>query len=329
MNMKIDGAQPMQRSAQATAARPAEAKSSEIKQAWERLAPALIGAVEKLRLGLEGQGEAASGVAGSSYTVQPGDYLSKIAQQHGVSLDALIAANPQIKNPNLIVPGQQLKIPGEGARAVQKSSRYTVKPGDTMSSIAAKNGVSLAALIAANPQIKNPNLIFPGQKIELPSAGGSAPVGGGTPAGGVSAAGGVSNVQNGSIPGNAAGQQLAQAAASLYGNARPNGWCYRGVSDAMQEAFGFCYRGASAYMAADKLAAHPEQFTEYKGLSAADLKNLPAGAIVVWDKGAGHPHGHISIATGDGQEISDGRQRQTTRYGTSFRVFMPNEGLAK
>ncbi|MGH2331910.1 SafA/ExsA family spore coat assembly protein, partial [Thermoanaerobacter mathranii] len=47
---------------------------------------------------------------------------------------------------------------------------YTVKPGDTMWSIANMFGVSLDALIRANPQISDPNLIYPGQQICIPSA---------------------------------------------------------------------------------------------------------------------------------------------------------------
>lgn len=45
----------------------------------------------------------------------------------------------------------------------------TVKPGDTLYGIAKQNGVSLNSLIKANPQIKNPNLIYPGQQVNLPS----------------------------------------------------------------------------------------------------------------------------------------------------------------
>lgn len=49
-----------------------------------------------------------------------------------------------------------------------KPKTYKVKKGDTLSKIAKANGVTLKALIAANPQIKNPNLIYPNQIINLP-----------------------------------------------------------------------------------------------------------------------------------------------------------------
>ena len=45
---------------------------------------------------------------------------------------------------------------------------YTVKKGDTLWGIAGRFGVKLSALIAANPQIKNPNLIYPGDKVVIP-----------------------------------------------------------------------------------------------------------------------------------------------------------------
>src|SRR3984893_18139896 len=46
---------------------------------------------------------------------------------------------------------------------------YVVKPGDTLSGIAGQFGVTLGALEAANPQITNPDLIFPGQVIRIPT----------------------------------------------------------------------------------------------------------------------------------------------------------------
>lgn len=45
---------------------------------------------------------------------------------------------------------------------------YVVQSGDTMSGIADSKGVTLQALIAANPQVKDPNVIFPGQVLTIP-----------------------------------------------------------------------------------------------------------------------------------------------------------------
>jgi hypothetical protein len=47
--------------------------------------------------------------------------------------------------------------------------RYTVISGDTMYIIAKQFNVSLASLIAANPHIPNPNLIYPGEVLCVPS----------------------------------------------------------------------------------------------------------------------------------------------------------------
>ncbi len=59
----------------------------------------------------------APGGGGGDYTVRKGDTLWDIARSHGVSLQSLIAANPQIKNPNLIYPGDKVHIPGGGNSA--------------------------------------------------------------------------------------------------------------------------------------------------------------------------------------------------------------------
>lgn len=52
-----------------------------------------------------------------SYTVKAGDNLSRIAAANGVSLAALEQANPQITNFNLIMPGQEINLPGQAAAA--------------------------------------------------------------------------------------------------------------------------------------------------------------------------------------------------------------------
>lgn len=51
----------------------------------------------------------------SSYTVAPGDSMWKIANDHGLALDALIAANPQVADPSVIEVDQVLNLPGDPA----------------------------------------------------------------------------------------------------------------------------------------------------------------------------------------------------------------------
>ncbi len=103
--------------------------------------------------------------------VKKGDSLFKIAQREGVTLDALIAANPQIQDPNLIFPGQKVFIPTKPhphPKPKPTTRVYVVQEGDTLFKIAQRFNVPLDAVIRANPQIQDPNLIFPGQKILIP-----------------------------------------------------------------------------------------------------------------------------------------------------------------
>lgn len=48
-------------------------------------------------------------------------------------------------------------------------STYTVQSGDTMWKIASRNQVGISEIISANPQVKNPALIYPGQKLTIPT----------------------------------------------------------------------------------------------------------------------------------------------------------------
>jgi LysM repeat protein len=54
------------------------------------------------------------------------------------------------------------------AAAPALASTHTVGPGDTLSGIAARSGVSLAQVEAANPQIADPNLITVGELVNVP-----------------------------------------------------------------------------------------------------------------------------------------------------------------
>ena len=97
-----------------------------------------------------------------TYVVQWGDTLGGIAYRFGVTIAALTSANG-ISNYNQIFVGQVLHIAG-GASTAQT---YTVQRGDTLAKIAARFGVSVAALQAAN-NLSNINLIFVGQVLKIP-----------------------------------------------------------------------------------------------------------------------------------------------------------------
>lgn len=98
------------------------------------------------------------------YTVRHGDTLSGIAAKNGISLAALRAANPQIRNPNLIFPGQTIALPQSGAAS------YTVQAGDTLSGIAARFELDWHDLALDNG-LANPGMILPGQTLRLNGGG--------------------------------------------------------------------------------------------------------------------------------------------------------------
>lgn len=122
------------------------------------------------------------------------------------------------------------------------------------------------------------------------------------------------------------GERLAQStldAASRNTNLRKMR-CFKFVKEGLA-AEGVELSGKSAYMAAPQLARNP-QFQEMKGVRPNQLSELPAGAVVVWNRSGKHPHGHISVALGDGREVSDRIRQQIEGYGTAVRVFIPNGG---
>ena len=104
--------------------------------------------------------------ASGTYTVRSGDTLSGIASMYGTSWQVLAQIN-NLSNPNLIYPGQVLKINGTANMVQAGSGTYTVQPGDTLSGIAAKYGTSWQTLQQLNG-IANANLIYPGQVLKLP-----------------------------------------------------------------------------------------------------------------------------------------------------------------
>lgn len=118
----------------------------------------------------------------ATYTVVSGDTLSGIADNYGISWEALYAANTDVigGDPNSINPGMVLRVPGttptpspEPTPAPAPSgTTYEVQPGDDLWGIAERfygtaNWDNVGQIAAVNG-IENPALIFPGQTLTIP-----------------------------------------------------------------------------------------------------------------------------------------------------------------
>ena len=194
---------------------------------------------------------------------------------------------------------------------------YRIASGDTLSRLASRFKTTVSALMKANPHLKNANNIRAGQSLRIPgkSDSYSAPKS--------SAASKASSSVSSSIAGkfDSTAKHLANVARNVAASMNTRGWCARGVMNALEKAGLKVPRVPSAWMAASKLAADP-RFREVK-LSDAEIKKLPAGAIVV--SGAfnspGNPHGHIAVTLGNGKEASD--HIANIRTNGTQRVFIP------
>lgn len=108
------------------------------------------------------------------YVVVKGDTLGRIARRNQMTLRELLTLNPQIKNPNLIRPGQRIVI-GYTEKTVASETAeentdivyYIVKRGDSLYKIARINKLSFTQLIALNPEVMGRRYIYPGQKIRV------------------------------------------------------------------------------------------------------------------------------------------------------------------
>ncbi len=122
-----------------------------------------------------------------TYTVKSGDTFKGIAESNGLSLTELLDANPSLLKvgSTLKIPGRvQISVPtggtgtstptgstgssGGSTGGTTSTKTHTVKVGDTLFAIALKHGTTVDAIMAANPQITNRNIIFEGQVIKIP-----------------------------------------------------------------------------------------------------------------------------------------------------------------
>lgn len=93
------------------------------------------------------------------HVVQKGDTVYSIAQMHDVPMERIISDN-ELSDPARLTPGQTLVI-------LFPKRVETVKPGDTLYGIAARNGVTVNTLWQNNPQLGGGMRIIPGQQLVI------------------------------------------------------------------------------------------------------------------------------------------------------------------
>ena len=120
--------------------------------------------------------------APAEYTVARGDTISGIAGRHGLDTGEVLKLN-NLQPSTIIYPGQKIRLSGSAPSAPPAAAApappataggsYTVKPGDTLSAIASRHGVSLSDVFNWNG-LNMRSIIRPGQKIKV-GAGEAAP----------------------------------------------------------------------------------------------------------------------------------------------------------
>jgi LysM repeat protein len=98
------------------------------------------------------------------HRVRRGQTLYSIANMYGVTVEAIVEAN-NLRNPSRIYAGMLLRIPLADDLIV-----HTVRRGETLMGIALKYGVSSWSIAQLNG-IRNPNIIYRGQRLVIPSTG--------------------------------------------------------------------------------------------------------------------------------------------------------------
>jgi len=113
------------------------------------------------------------------YVIQPGDTLSGVAARNGVSASDLAALN-HLRPTALLIAGATLTVPATAASTTTPrptTRRYVVQPGDTLTGVAARDGVSVSYLATLN-HLGASALLIAGATLTVP---GTEPTRGGPP----------------------------------------------------------------------------------------------------------------------------------------------------
>ncbi|WP_341482018.1 LysM peptidoglycan-binding domain-containing protein [Arthrobacter zhangbolii] len=165
----------------------------------------------------------------ATHRIAAGDTVTSIAARYGLSVSEVLRVN-NLQPTSLIFAGKELRLTGTAAapavpekKAAPASGTYKVVSGDTLSAIAARHGVALSSILAAN-NLTLTSVIYPGQSIVVngstPSAPPAAPAAPAAPAPAeVQAAAGTYTVK----PGDTLGAIAAEHGVSLSSVLAANG----------------------------------------------------------------------------------------------------------
>ena len=113
---------------------------------------------------------------GGNVTVRAGDSLWNLSRRYfgsGIRWQQWLATNPEVRDPRRIQPGMRLVVPRAPMPThATPSSTLVIHSGDSLWKVAASqygNGASWSCLLRANPSLRNPAIIFPGQRLLIPA----------------------------------------------------------------------------------------------------------------------------------------------------------------
>lgn len=198
---------------------------------------------------------------------------------------------------------------------------YQIRPGDTLSGIAARYHTTVGALAKLNG-IKNVNLIYAGARLRIPGHSTKDTFQPHRPTG----THGSTPVRPSTSGGARGSQRLADAArrvAFSMGGYTGQGYCARGVSRAIESAFGIKVWGNGNQIDNNL----PRSKFKELHISLAEALRTP-GLVLTWEHTSsrlGSIYGHTAITAGDGHtSYSDFAERYTTNNGrTGLRIFAP------
>jgi peptidoglycan endopeptidase LytE len=243
----------------------------------------------------------AATVPSNRYTVVAGDTLWGISTRFGTTVAVLVELN-HIADANLIYAGEVLTLPsGASSHATAPapvgptpSGTYTVRPGDSLWSIAMRFGTSVSGLAAIN-HIANPNVIYAGQVLQLRGAATtSSPVTTGAPVRTPPSHGSARPV---SAPPKAAPAAVAvQVALAQVG--KPYVWGGAGPNY-------FDCSGLVMYAWARAGVDLPHySVSQYEDTERISESQLMPGDLVFYDTGSGAQPGHVTIYIGGDQVVT-------------------------